>query len=278
MVPARQPLESASAPAVIEPKAKPAARDRRRVKPAAARRASEPPAPVVVTLTQRAEHSARPSAKALPPPGDYVAIAQELQKELRRVGCYDGPVTGLWTPSVRNAMKEFIERVNAALPIERPDNILLRLVQGHQGRVCGRACPSGEGLSPDGRCLPNAILARGAKRGTALAAASSRASDRPAPAVAGWSTTTAPARPAAPPPDGRMALAGPNAETDSPGLGEVGGLGADHRAHDRPAPPPRIVRHARPDRFRAPPRSNYVRAAPRHNLADRVFRSQFSTF
>jgi hypothetical protein len=231
-----------------------------------------------VTLTHRAEPSARParsSPKILPPPGDHEAIALELQKELRRVGCYDGPISGVWTPSVRNAMKDFIDRVNATLPVERPDNILLTMVQGHQGKACGKPCPAGQGLSQEGRCLPDAILARAAKRGTALAAAPSQATDRPAPAITGWSTTTAPPRRTGPAPEGRMALAGPNAAP----AGELAGpWPADTRARDRQPPPPRVVRYARPDRVRARAPANYVRAAPRRHFADTVFRTQSSMF
>jgi hypothetical protein len=52
-----------------------------------------------------------------------------------------------------------MERVNAVLPIEQPDGILLALVQGHQGKVCGAPCPAGQVLSRDRQCVPNAILA-----------------------------------------------------------------------------------------------------------------------
>ncbi len=278
MVPARQPLESA--PAVTTPQ--PATRHGKSLPTAPThQRASTSSAPVVVTLTHRAEHPApaKPSSKALPPSSDHVAIAQELQKELRRVGCYDGPVTGLWTPSVRNAMQDFIERVNATLPIERPDNILLALVQGHQGKACGKPCPTGQGLSQEGRCLPNAILARAAKRGTMLAAAPSQSTDRPAPAITGWSTTTAPARSAGPALEGRMALAGPNAETASPSANRMPGPAPDPRARDRQAGPPRVVHRAPPSRLRERPRSNYAQpSAPRRNFADTVFRAPHSTY
>ena len=59
-----------------------------------------------------------------------------LQSELKRVGCYDGDVNGVWNARSRAAMKAFTERVNATLPVDNPDQILLALVQGHRGRAC----------------------------------------------------------------------------------------------------------------------------------------------
>ena len=98
-------------------------------------------------------------------PGDPVSLTRELQRELRRVGCYDGEINGSWTPASRRAMKLFTDRVNASLPMERPDYILLRLVQSSPERVCGAGCPSGQSIVGKGHCLPDAVLAQAARRG-----------------------------------------------------------------------------------------------------------------
>src|SRR6185436_15978073 len=137
--------------------------------------------------------------------------------ELRRVGCYGGELNGIWTAATRKAMKAFTDRVNATLPVEVPDEILLTLVQAHQGEACGKPCPPGQGLTDDGRCLPGAILAQAAKKGTSHAAMAARQNagqpaEKPTPAIAPWTATTAAAIPAplpGPRPVGRMALAGP---------------------------------------------------------------------
>jgi peptidoglycan hydrolase-like protein with peptidoglycan-binding domain len=50
-------------------------------------------------------------------PGDQGSLAENLQRELARVGCYDGQINGVWTTSTRQAMKAFLQRVNATLPI-----------------------------------------------------------------------------------------------------------------------------------------------------------------
>jgi hypothetical protein len=76
--------------------------------------------PVVVTVPPRGS-SPRPSSQQPAIPKDRDTLARELQKELKRVGCYVGEVNGAWSPSTRRAMKMFIDRVNASLPVEEPD-------------------------------------------------------------------------------------------------------------------------------------------------------------
>jgi hypothetical protein len=117
----------------------------------------------VVTVAARSESHAAGigegwSRKAAAP-RDTVGLALALQRELRRVGCYDGELHGVWAPATRRAMLAFLERANAMLPTEQPDQILLALLRGHEAKACGVACPAGQGLAADGRCLPVAILA-----------------------------------------------------------------------------------------------------------------------
>ncbi|MGQ0456633.1 MAG: hypothetical protein ACT4OU_06190 [Hyphomicrobium sp.] len=100
-------------------------------------------------------------------PGDAVTraeLARDLQRELIRVGCYGGEINGAWTASTRRAMAAFNERVNATLPITEPDYILLTLVQGQSGVVCGASCPSGEVAAADGRCVPHAVVAQESRK------------------------------------------------------------------------------------------------------------------
>jgi hypothetical protein len=157
-----------------------------------------------------------PSRLPLPPseraPGVYsdrVSLARDLQRELRRVGCYEGEINGAWTTSTRRAMKVFTDRVNASLPLEEPDHVLLALVRSHPDNACDKPCPTGQGLSEAGRCVPNAFLARAATAKDATHPSAGRvprgvAAEPPPSIVMGRSTSTA-----EPPPEGRMALAGP---------------------------------------------------------------------
>lgn len=94
-----------------------------------------------------------------------VELIRDLQKQLKRVGCYDGEVDGSWGPASKRAMAAFTDRVNATLPVEEPDFILLTLVEGHRAAACGKGCPRGQVLSA-GRCLPSAVVAKSERRGS----------------------------------------------------------------------------------------------------------------
>jgi len=121
--------------------------------------------------------------------GDRVALARELQRELKRVGCYDGEINGVWTPATRRAMQAFTERVNAALPSDGPDVVLLTLVRDQQDKACGVACPAGQALASDGRCLPAAVLA--ARKAPLSARVGITSANTVAPVIAGRSAPRA---------------------------------------------------------------------------------------
>jgi hypothetical protein len=72
---------------------------------------------------------------------DDRSLARAVQRELKRAGCYDGPVNGAWSPSTRKAMGEFTGLVNARLPVDHPDPILLVLLETHDKVSC---TPGGE--------------------------------------------------------------------------------------------------------------------------------------
>jgi hypothetical protein len=101
-----------------------------------------------------------PSQRGNPIPGDRASLIRELQRELKRVGCYSGDVNGVWTTSSRMAMKSVADRVNATLPIDNPDDVLLSLVRGQKDGVCGAPCPSGQTINDTGRCLPGTVQAK----------------------------------------------------------------------------------------------------------------------
>jgi hypothetical protein len=157
-----------------------------------------------------------PADPATLAPHDRASLVRELQRGLKRVGCYEGEVSGVWTQQSRGAMRAFTGRINAALPVDEPDGVLLALVQGHKDKACGMPCPLGEGLAADGRCLPNALLTH-VKKPTApqapTIAAIEHSQPPTTPRVTGSTSTTTVASPeATPPPEGRMSLAGPSAD------------------------------------------------------------------
>lgn len=144
----------------------------RRVVPPAAR-AAETQAPAIVqhvgqlapadvAASTATAAPSRASAPLTPPAAgsQRADLVRNLQRELKRVGCYQGEPTGEWNAASKKAMLAFNERLNASLPIEEPDYILLTLVQGQASRTCGQTCPAGQSMAGEGRCMPNVILAQ----------------------------------------------------------------------------------------------------------------------
>jgi hypothetical protein len=173
----------------------------------AEKNANQTPVYTVVVPQRPPEQAAPPPAPAPPPqkvtaiPGDRASLSRELQRELKRVGCYGGEINGVWTTSSRMAMKNFTDAVNAALPIDNPDYVLLSLVQGRQGTVCSttdaKAAPPGDKAAPPGEkstttvgaAVPAAAAAVGALAATTPPAVpkidpkANAVDDRPRPAA-----------------------------------------------------------------------------------------------
>jgi hypothetical protein len=119
---------------------------------------SEPTVSAIAVQRPIEANSPTPSARVqeVPVPRDIASLTREIQRELKRLGCYDGEASGRWNAQSRLAMKAFVDRVNAKLPVERPDYVLLRLAQGHQGSACGptASAPSPPALLREGRVPP----------------------------------------------------------------------------------------------------------------------------
>jgi hypothetical protein len=136
--------------------------------PAVRTPAPETPTTQVITQTPGQVRAPSEPSRAVAVPNDRASLARALQRELQRVGCYDGEINGYWSTSTRMAMKAFTDRVNASLPTDAPDYILLSLVQRHEGKACGAGCPTGQLMSDDGRCVPSAVLAKAAPKPSAV--------------------------------------------------------------------------------------------------------------
>ncbi len=85
----------------------------------------EPSKPWTITVTTLA-----PSTDA------RFAMTRDLQGELRRLGCYSGPIDGRWNGEVAASLRTFTSAVNAALPVAGPDYALLALARSHEPGVC----------------------------------------------------------------------------------------------------------------------------------------------
>jgi hypothetical protein len=98
------------------------------------------PASPAVTVTSAARTALPTARDAAPPPPDRIILIRDLQRELKRVGCYEGEIHGVWTKSTRDATERFTELANAKLPTHEPDIVLLSLVRGFAGNTgCDRS-------------------------------------------------------------------------------------------------------------------------------------------
>lgn len=117
--------------------------------------AAFPAAPVSQTVyVPNRRTAALPAATVAPELGRFsdLDLVRQLQHELTRVGCYEGEINGIWTPSTRRAMEALIGQLNAKLPTEQPEPAHLALVQGEHARTCGQ-CPAADTDHAGRRCI-----------------------------------------------------------------------------------------------------------------------------
>ena len=92
-------------------------------------------------------------------PENRYKLVTDIQQQLKRLGCYYGRVDGSWNANTKDAMRTFTDRINAELPIDEPDYLLLTLAQAHAGKACGE-CPPGLAPTANGRCIPQPTVAQ----------------------------------------------------------------------------------------------------------------------
>lgn len=235
---------------------------------------------IPASSTQAQPRSLEPSN-----PESRYQLVLDIQKQLKRLGCYYGRVDGSWGMGSKYAMQEFMDRVNATLPVDKPDYLLLSLLQAQSDKVCG-ACPADQAMSAGGRCVPQSIIASTQRRddtasatgpketlpwqGTAAAAAQASAQ----PLFTPVPTSIVSTRPL----PGRMAIGGPR---DLPPVDSVyaqptvgaggGGPGATTAAlgqNGTAATPPSPAASSKPKSYSSSKRSRRDDGpgTPRYNL------------
>ena len=120
-----------------------------------------------VVLDVLADESSAPP-QAQPTLAPRVSLTRDIQRELKRVGCYVGDVDGVWGGASKQAIVLFMDRVNASLPTQEPDVFMLSLLRAEDAAVCGTSCPAGQSLSGSGRCVPSTLHVQNDRGGERL--------------------------------------------------------------------------------------------------------------
>jgi hypothetical protein len=169
--------------------------------------AAAPAATKVVTASPWKSAVLRTAERTEP---STIALTRDIQRELKRVGCYGGDVDGVWGGGSRRAILGFMERVNASLPTSEPDVYILALLRSQDEAVCGAVCPSGQSMTAGGRCQPAAIVAQAGSHGDVADGAETRPRARAMQDVAAADLPTIP-QPGGAAFEGRMSIGGPRA-------------------------------------------------------------------
>lgn len=106
-----------------------------------------------------AQHDAPKSVQA----GDMLArreLAVEIKLGLKRLGCFEGNITGDWDRQAQLATSAFLSGVNARLPVSDPDLVLVALVRAQVAQTCTVECSAVEARRVDRRCQPSVVKAR----------------------------------------------------------------------------------------------------------------------
>lgn len=77
-----------------------------------------------------------PPAAAIPPPKTGSEIARELQSELQRVGCYAGPIDGVWGTGAATAVQRFNQQTGKRLDTQTASIGSITAVHERAERVC----------------------------------------------------------------------------------------------------------------------------------------------
>jgi uncharacterized caspase-like protein len=117
------------------------------------------------TQQESAEMPATMQVTALAPPAEPVAVAppvpslpraalvEDIKAELKRVGCYAGPIDNQWkTDQTSSAVKKFVRYAHAAAVSDQPTVDFLDSLRTKSDRVCPVECGPGE-VEAKGQCV-----------------------------------------------------------------------------------------------------------------------------
>jgi len=85
-------------------------------------------------------------------------LVGKLQEQLRRVGCYKGPVDGKWSSATRRAVARFNDRIRLQAVVDTPQPGWLPALRSFAERACGTPCPGGMEPDAQGLCMVKATV------------------------------------------------------------------------------------------------------------------------
>ena len=83
---------------------------------------------------------------------DPRALVYLMHKELRRVGCYSGPLSSRWNRLSMRAIERFNAHARTSLSTDQPDSMTVIRVKTTRGRVCPEPCAVGLVRNKKGVC------------------------------------------------------------------------------------------------------------------------------
>lgn len=220
---------------------------------------------------------AAPKKTAVPskPTGEaHRVLTRNIQRELKRVGCYAGDIDGEWSPATRTAMKSFNDTVRVPFPVAAPDYILLTLLQGQTSLACIKPDPSITASVPQPKTATKPQSADPLPpRATAVITPrlqQKQVAQPTQPAAVEVIATTPMAVPTAAPIPGRMAIGAPPAriEPQAPALPPAERTAATPPEREIDQPAPQLVPRTPPsDRRGAVPSRQGNPGAPQRQVA-----------
>jgi hypothetical protein len=79
-------------------------------------------------------------------------LVREIKKELKRAGCYGGPIDKEWSPATKTSIQNFAKYAKLPSGPAEPHIDLLNAIRGKTGRVCPLECNSRQ-MEKDGQCI-----------------------------------------------------------------------------------------------------------------------------
>jgi hypothetical protein len=106
------------------------------------------------TQTAMLPPTSEPKASATYSPTPLVGeqLVREIKKELKRAGCYGGPIDKEWSPATKTSIQNFAKHAKLPSGPAEPHIDLLNAIRGKTGRVCPLECNSRQ-MEKDGQCI-----------------------------------------------------------------------------------------------------------------------------